>query len=414
MVSDFKKLVAARFLFTFGVEMQGVLLGWRMYELTHNTFYLAMIGLAEAIPALSLALYAGYLVDRSRPLNIFRWVIVGSALSGLVLWLSQTPELHVSDRAQIIALFAASFITGAARSFSQPSLYAILPRLVERKTLTRDLAMMTSAMQIARISGPGLGGLIFGATNMATTAGMVCIELVAAIAILISIKTKLEPPEPSATPGSIYQELFSGAKFVFGHPILFPALTIDMVSVLFGGVTGLLPVYAQDILKVGPKGLGALRAAPALGAALVSLWLTRTGLKKSAGAWLFAAITGFGICTLVFGISENFYLSVAALGLSGGFDSISVIVRSTAVQLSSPDSMRGRISAVNSIFIGSSNEIGEVESGLTARWFGTVPAVIFGGAMCLVTVAVCAVFSPALRKLDLGALETAGNEPKQA
>ena len=406
MLSDFKKLIAVRFLFTFAVEMQSVLLGWRMYELTHSTLYLAMIGLAEALPALGLALYAGYVVDRSRPLIVLRWVILGSAASGLVMWLCQLPASNLSDHYQVIALFVASFLTGAARSFSQPSLYAILPRIVERQFLSRELAWMTSAMQLARISGPGLGGLIFGMTDAATASAVVCFTLLAAIGFLSLMKTRLDPPERSATQGSKLHELLLGAKFVVRHPILFPALSLDMISVLFGGVTGLMPVYAKDILRAGKYGLGALRAAPAIGATVVSFMLAHsTWIRARAGVWLFLAIGGFGICMLIFGVSENFYLSLAVLGLSGAFDSVSVIVRSTAVQLSSPDALRGRISAVNSIFIGSSNELGEVESGLVAKWLGTVPSVLFGGAMCLVTVAIVAVLSPALRRLDLRKLE---------
>ncbi len=390
--------------------MQGVLLGWRMYELTGSTLYLAMIGLAEALPALSLAMYAGYVVDRSRPLIVFRWVILVSALSGLVMWLSQHPKAQIGDHNQIIALFAASFLTGAARSFSQPCMYAILPRIVERQFLSRELAWMTSAMQLARIAGPGLGGLIFEKTDAATSSGVVCLALLVAVGFLTTIKTRLDPPERAANAGSTMHELLSGAKFVLRHPILFPALSLDMVSVLFGGVTGVLPVYAKDILRCGKYGFGALRAASAIGATIVSFGLAKSGwIRSKAGTWLFVAIAGFGVCILVFGISEHYYLSLFALGMSGAFDAVSVIIRSTAVQLSSPDALRGRISAVNSIFIGSSNELGEVESGLAAKWIGTVPSVIFGGAMCLVTVVVVGILSPALRRLDIGKLESANS-----
>jgi hypothetical protein len=200
------------------------------------------------------------------------------------------------------------------------------------------------------------------------------------------------------------EEFFSGAKFVFGHPILLPALSLDMISVMFGGVTALLPIFAADILMVGPKGLGILRAGPAIGAAVMSLALTRMHLRERAGIWLFVAVTGFGISILIFGLSQNFVISLFALAMSGAFDSVSMVIRSAAVQLSSPDAMRGRISAVNSIFIGSSNEIGEFESGVAARIFGVVPAVILGGAICLVTVAAIAFFCPALRKMDLDKL----------
>jgi MFS family permease len=401
MLNDFKNLMAARFLFTFAVQMQAVVIGWRMYTLTHDPLFLGLIGLSEAIPAIGLALYAGYVVDRSRPLRIYKWVVVGSLVSGLILLVSQIPEMKLNDHTQIIALFLSSFLTGAARGFSQPAVFAIVPRLVPREALSRASAWMTTAMQIARISGPAIGGLVFGWMGMAITAGLVCIFLLLSQVALALIKTSPLPPQITKPRGSVKEELLSGALFVLRHPILLPALTLDMISVLFGGVTALLPIYASDILLIGPKGLGTLRAAPAIGAALTSLFLTKKDIGARAGPFLFSAVAGFGVCILVFALSRDFMLSLISLGLSGAFDSVSMVIRTTAVQLSSPDSMRGRISAVNSIFIGSSNEIGEFESGIAARLLGTVPSAVFGGVMCLLTVSTVAIFSPALRKMDL-------------
>jgi hypothetical protein len=223
------------------------------------------------------------------------------------------------------------------------------------------------------------------------------------------IKIDLPAPARLSTKMPIRDELLSGAKFVFKHPILLPALSLDMISVLFGGVTALLPIFANDILMVGPKGLGALRAAPAVGATLMSLYLARHNIGGRAGRWLFSAVAGFGVSILIFGLSRNFFLSMVALGLSGVFDSVSVVIRSSAVQLCSPDHMRGRISAVNSIFIGSSNELGEFESGIAAKILGTVPAVYFGGLMCLLTVMITAYLSPSLRLLDLQKLQDQKN-----
>jgi hypothetical protein len=222
--------------------------------------------------------------------------------------------------------------------------------------------------------------------------------------MMFLIRAKIPPPDSKGRHASIRDELLSGGRFVFKHPILLPALTLDMISVLFGGVTALLPIFANDILNVGPRGLGALRAAPAVGAALMGIYLSKRKTMRT-GGWLFSAVAGFGICILAFGLSRNFYLSLFVLAMSGLFDSISMVIRSAAVQLSSPNHMRGKISAVNSIFIGSSNEIGELESGIAARLLGTVPAVYFGGIVCLLTVGVTALLSPALRKLDLEKLE---------
>lgn len=407
MPSDFKKLMAARFLFTLAVQIQTIVLGWRMYTLTRDPLFLGLIGLVEAIPALGLALYAGYIVDRSRPLVVYHRVVAVSWLSGFILLVSQLPTVGASEQFQVVALFLSSFLTGAARAFSQPAVFSMVPRIIERKDLSRGSAWMASTHQIGSISGPALGGLFFGWLGVSFTAGIVCMVLLLSLGTLWLIKASPNPLGSSGKGESRKTALLSGAKFVFRHPILLPALSLDMISVLFGGVTALLPIYAAEILMVGPKGLGVLRAAPAVGAAVMSLGLTRWDIRQRAGPWLFAAVTGFGACILVFAVSRNYLLSLAALALSGAFDSVSMVVRMAAVQLSSPDSMRGRISAVNSIFIGSSNELGEFESGVVAHLFGAVPAAVLGGIVCLATVLTVALLSPRLRNLNLEELRIA-------
>jgi MFS family permease len=407
MPSDFKKLMAARFLFTLAVQIQTIVLGWRMYILTKDPLYLGLIGLAEAIPALGLALYAGYIVDRSRPMVVIRRVYVVSWLSGLILLVSQLPATGVSEHLQIAALFLSSFLTGAARAFSQPAMFSIVPRIIGRENLSRGSAWMASTHQIGSISGPALGGLFFGWLGVSVTAGMVCTILLLAMAALWWIQAAPNPQPSSGKGEGKKTQLLSGLRFVFRHPILLPALSLDMISVFFGGVTALLPIYAAEVLRVGPKGLGILRAAPAIGAAVISLCLTKWDIRVKAGTWLLSAVTGFGVCILVFALSRNYMLSLAALALSGAFDSVSMVVRMAAVQLSSPDSMRGRISAVNSIFIGSSNELGEFESGVVAHLIGAVPAAVFGGIVCLATVVTVAWLSPSLRKLNLEELRIA-------
>ncbi len=398
--SDFKKLLIARFLFTFALQMQAVVLGWRIYELMKDPLYLGLIGLAEAVPAIGLALCAGFLVDRARPLFVYRRVMYVSFLSGATVLAEHLFASHLPVETQASMLYGAAFLTGIARSFSQPAIFASVPRLVERSILMRATAMSSSAMQIARVTGPAFGGLIFGFAGAVTSSGIVCALLLIASFAMILIKKDVPPSAAGPETVSVKEELLSGLKFVFKHPILFPALSLDMISVLFGGVTALLPIFAEDILMVGPQGLGILRASPAIGATLMSLWLSRTNGMRT-GRWLLSSVAGFGICILIFGVSSNFYLSVTALAASGVFDSVSMVIRSSAVQLSSPDHMRGKISAVNSIFIGSSNEIGAVESGIAAKLLGTAPAVYFGGAMCLLTVGMISYFAPKLRKMDL-------------
>ena len=401
MNKDFSKLLSARFFFTFGVQMQSVVLGWRIYELLKDPLALGLIGLAEAVPAIGLSLYAGYLVDRARPLVMYRRVIYISILSGLLVLAEHLMEQQLSVTHQAAMLYSASFLTGLARAFAGPAIFASVPRIVPQNKLMRATATMSSAMQIARIAGPALGGLVFGFAGAVASSTLVCMVLAVAIWSMWRIQIQLEPLPPSKLHASVKDEFLSGLRFVFRHPILFPALSLDMVSVLFGGVTALLPIFASDILMIGPKGLGVLRAAPAVGAALMAFYLSRRDLRGTSGGWLLASITGFGICILVFGLSQSFALSAAALFFSGVCDSVNMVIRSTAVQMLSPEHMRGKISAVNSIFIGSSNEIGELESGIAAKIMGTVPAVVFGGVMCLLTVAVIGAFSPKLRRLDL-------------
>ena len=400
MPSDFKKLMTARFFFTFAVQMQAIVLGWRMYELTKDALYLGFIGLAEAVPALGLALFAGYIVDRSRPLVVYRRLVYVSILSGVLMLLSQLPYFNLSVSTQVILLFASSFLTGCGRAFSQPSMYSIVPKIIPRALLPQSSAWMSSAMQTARMAGPAVGGLFYGVLGGSGTAFIVCSCLTVTSIVLYMME--FNPPANIPEKGkSIQEDLLSGARFVFKHPILFPAMTLDMVSVLFGGVTALLPVFAAEILFVGPQGLGILRAGPAIGAFIMSAWFIKSGVSKKAGVKLFWAVAGFGVCILVFSLSKNYELSLFALIGCGMFDSVSMIIRTSAVQLASPDHMRGRIAAVNSIFIGSSNELGEFESGLAAKFLGTMPAAVFGGVMCILSVGVVALFSPTLRKLDL-------------
>lgn len=401
MPLDFRKLLTARFLFTFAVQMQAVVLGWRIYELLQDPLALGFIGLTEAIPAIGLALYAGYIVDRTRPLLAYRRVMYVSLISGGIVLLEHLFDASLPLNAQVGMLYGASFLTGVARSFSGPAIFAAVPRMVERKQLTKAVAMQSTAMQVARVAGPASGGIVFGYFGAVVSSSIVCLLLICASTAMLLIKKEISAPEKTDHHKSISEELFSGARFVFSHPILLPALSLDMISVLFGGVTALLPIFAKEILMIGPKGLGALRAAPAVGAAITGFYLSRTRMRGNEGRSLLIAVAGFGICILIFGMSRNYVLSLVALALSGAFDSVSMIVRSSAVQLSSPDHMRGKISAVNSIFIGSSNEIGEFESGIAAKILGTVPAVYFGGIICLVTVGIVSLVSPTLRKMDL-------------
>jgi MFS family permease len=404
MPSDFKKLMSARFFFTLGVQMQAIVLGWTMYDLTKDALYLGLIGLMEAIPALSLALFAGHIVDRNCPKIIYQRVLLISLTSALLLLFTQYFNDTWELKTKMVLLFSSSFLTGCARAFSQPSIFALVPKLIPKNLLSISSTWMTSAMQTARMTGPALGGIAYGFFGAISTNVIICLCLLCAALSLKFIYFKSSNSSKKSDL-KIKDELLSGAKFVFTHPLLLPAMTLDMVSVFFGGVTALLPIYAAEILHVGPQGLGILRASPAIGAFFMSTLLLKTDLKTKSGSKFLWAVTGFGASILVFALSKSFLLSLFALALSGAFDSVSMVIRTTLVQLLSPDEMRGRISAVNSMFIGSSNELGEFESGLAVKFLGLVPAAVFGGIMCLTTVGIVAFVSPALRKLDLVNLE---------
>lgn len=371
-------------------------MGWQMYDLTKDPLQLGLIGLTAAIPALSLALFAGWLVDRFNPIRFYQCTIILSGISMLISW-------HATDA---MHLYLAAFTTGLARSFTGPSVNAVVPRIVTREELKRGSAWTTTAFKSATVIGPGVAGVLLAIRGY-DYPYMLAIGALVGASISVILTKYRHVPAPvarkveSGVKETFFQELLVGSRYVFSHPLLLAALSLDMFAVLFGGVTALLPIYAAEILHEGPRGLGLLRAAPAAGAIFMSVYLIRKPITGNAGRKLMYSVLGFGFCILVFGVSRDLYLSMMALALSGAFDSVSMVVRGAIVQLCSPEHMRGRIAAVNSIFIGSSNEIGEFESGLAASYMGTVPSVIFGGSMTLLTVVMVFWKAKGLRNLDL-------------
>jgi MFS family permease len=396
MNPHFFRATSARFLFSLAVQCQAVLMGWQMYELTHDPLKLGLIGLTEALPALSLALFSGYLVDRFNPLILYRSVVGVSFLSVLLSWNATAPK----------QLFLAALLTGIARSFSGPSMGAIIPRLVSREEIKRVAAYTAFSFQFAGVIGPGLAGILLGIHGYRYPYLLSVAGLILASLMLLKVEYKHVPVrhEPGSRP-KFTTELLSGMHYVFRHPLLLSSMSLDMFAVLFGGVTAILPVFAAEVLFVGPTGLGWLRAAPAFGAMFMGLALIRRPVSENAGKALLLSVLGFGLCILVFGFSRIYLVSWLALAMSGALDSVSMVVRNSILQLCSPEAMRGRISAVSSIFIGSSNEIGGFESGAAAKLMGTVPSVLFGGTMTLITVAVTLFRCPQLWKLDLTRLE---------
>lgn len=383
---EFRSYIGIRLSITFAYQIQAVIIGWHMYLLTHNTFTLGLIGLAEALPAMSIALFAGHFADHSDKKKMMMKVMAGMFVSSFVLLLFTNPGISqkVSLSWQIGVLFTMIFCNGMCRGFYSPAAFSLLGTLVPRTYYANSSTWNSSAYQVSTVLGPACGGLVLGFFGITAAFGMVVISQLMAMVFLSRIANRPPVKVPAGERIPILESLAQGIRFVFSSKMMVGALSLDLFSVFFGGAIALLPVYASDILHVGAMGLGYLRAAPAVGSliAMVAM-LYRTPVNK---AWknLLLGVTGFGLATLLFAVSTNFYLSLFALFLTGTFDSISVIVRSTILQVLTPDHMRGRVSAVNTMFISSSNEIGGFESGTAARLIGTVPSVVFGGLMVLV------------------------------
>jgi MFS family permease len=370
-------------------QMLMVALGWQMYDLTHSAWNLGLVGLFQFVPALALALVAGHVADRHDRRHIVSLALTLQLLAALLLLLA-THE-HWLSRDLILGV---SLLLGVARSFQMTAQQALTPLLVPAAILARAMAFSSSGMQAAIIGGPALGGFLYAAGAGVVYAA--CAGLFVLAAALVWSARYDHKPVPRA-PVTL-DTLLAGVRFIRAKPVVLGAISLDLFAVLLGGAVALLPIYARDILHAGPEGLGLLRGAPAVGALLMSLVLARWTITRRAGAILFACVAIFGATTIVFGLSAWFWLSMAALFVNGAADMVSVVVRQTLVQLDTPDEMRGRVSAVNSIFIGASNQLGEFESGATAALFGPVGAVVAGGVGTLVVVGLWMRWFPELRR----------------
>ncbi len=387
----FVRFWLARTLSTAAFQIVAVVVGWQIFTLTGSTLQLGLIGLAQFIPMLLLTIPAGHVADRYDRRTVVRSCQAVEALAAVALALGSWQGWLGAH-----GIFAAVAVIGAARTFESPTVSALLPGVVPAEALPSAFALSASAIQTATIIGPALGGALYIAGPPLAYA---VIAGVFALASLLVGGLRLERAPPRREPPSL-ASLLSGFTYIRDHAIVLGAISLDLFAVLLGGATALLPVYARDILHTTPVGLGVLRAAPAVGALLTSVALARHPLTRRAGAKMFLAVGLFGLATVAFGLSTSFPLSLLALAVLGAADVLSMVVRSSLVQLQTPDAMRGRVSAVNSMFVGTSNQLGEFESGLTASLFGTVPAVVLGG---LGTVAVALLWSrlfPALRKVD--------------
>jgi len=402
-VRDFRLFISYRFFITIAFQMQGLIVGWQMYELTRDPLALGLIGLAEALPFISVALYSGHVADRYNRQRIIAWFSVLFLFGTFLLFAFSYKELMAYLSLGVFPIYLVVALTGVVRAFLYPSTIALMAQLVPRHLYTNSSTWNSTVWHIAAISGPALGGLIYGFFGIQVAYVVVAVFVMIALLMLFFVNRYQNPEIVLAE--TITQRLKSGLRFVFRNQILLGTMSLDMFAVLFGGAVAMLPIFAAEILFVGPQGLGILRAAPMVGAVMMSLILAYRPPAAHAGRWLFIAVAGFGASIICFALSKNFYLSLFLLFLSGVFDNVSVIIRATTLQLLTPDEMRGRVASVNSIFIGSSNEIGSFESGLAARIMGLIPSVIFGGSMTLVVVGIIARKAPLLRKLNLRALK---------
>ncbi|MDB5592017.1 MFS transporter [Enterovirga sp.] len=388
---DFGRFFTARFLSGSALQMQNVAVGWLVYDLTGSALALGLAGLAAFLPAIGLALVAGHVADRFDRRKVLTAAYAGNAAAacGLVL-------CALAGERSIWLIYALIVVAGSSRAFGNPASQALLPNLVARPLLGRAITLAATSWQSATVLGPAAGGLlyvfgpqvVFGTAAAFFTAASLCVA------------TLRHRPAPSESRAMSWTSILAGIGFIRSRPVLLGAVSLDLFAVLLGGATALLPIYAQTILHTGPVGLGLLRSMPGAGAVMMSVFLATRPLERRTGRVLFAAIVAFGLATIGFGLSENIALSMAALFVAGAADTVNVVVRQTLVQAETPDEMRGRVAAVNTVFIGASNELGEFESGVLAAWLGAVPAVVIGGAGTIVVAALWIRLFPELWRRD--------------
>jgi MFS family permease len=390
---SFRNFQVARLLTIVASEMQSVAVGWQIYAITHRPLDLGLAGLAQFLPSLLLFLVTGATADR-RP----RQKIVFACLLGFSLCSAALLTLELRGVGGVAAIYCVLVVLGVVRAFHAPTAQALMPQLVPAEEFPRAVAWNSSLFQTATIAGPALGGLIYALTGgaRAVYASSAAACLVAAALMTFVHPAVAQRPRGAATLDGI----LDGFHFVWRNKLVLGAISLDLFAVLLGGAVALLPVYAREILHAGPIGLGLLRSAPGVGAVMTALFVAHRPLRRRVGRLMMAAVASFGVFTIVFGLSHNLWLSMAALFLTGASDAVSVIVRGTMVQISTPDAMRGRVSAVNMLFIGTSNEFGQFESGITAQWLGTVPAVVLGGVGTLLVIALWTRLFPRLGRVD--------------
>jgi MFS family permease len=398
-IKNFRRFVTARFLLVFAIQMQSVIVGWQIYQLTHDALSLGLIGLSEAIPFLCVSLYAGYVADIVNRKKIILITNLVYFICAIMLLLISTFLSKVLFIYGVLPIYFIIFITGLTRAFLTPAQVAFIAQLVPRDLFGNAATFNSMAWHVAEVTGPAIGGLIYGffGIGYAYTA----VIIISAFGFLFFTMVEKKPLPVRDSQESILQSLSAGLKFVFKNQVILSAISLDMFAVFFGGVVCILPIFADQILHTGAKGLGFLRAAPALGAIIMSIVQAHWPPFKRAGRNLLICVFCFGISIIIFAFTRNFLIAILILIIGGMFDDVSVIIRATIIQLFTPDEMRGRVASVNGIFLGSSNELGSFESGVAAKLMGLIPSIIFGGSMTLAVVAAVYRLAPKLRKLKL-------------
>lgn len=391
----FPKLLAYRIQMVLSYQMMMVAVGWHVYELTHDPLALGLIGLAEVVPYMASALFAGHAVDHyfSRRGFAMLAALFLALNAGCLVLITQLALPHLQ-----YWIYAMVAMTGFARALIAPSYNSLFALIIPRHAYAKAAGIGSSMFQTGLIVGPAIGGLLIAYASKSAAYGLAALLALGAALAMGFVPVK-EQRNTDQRP--VFASIAEGLRFVRGNQVVLSAQLLDMFAVLFGGVVAMLPAFVHDIYHMGPEGLGILRAAPAVGAILSGLMLAKHPINQHSGRWLLLAVAGFGVSMIAFGLSQHFWLAVAVLGVSGALDGVSVVLRQTILQLSTPDHMRGRVSAINGIFIGSSNELGAVESGVAAKLLGLVPSVVFGGVMTLVVVGVMAVKAPQLRRLHI-------------
>jgi MFS family permease len=381
----------ARLASTMGYQMLALTIGWQIYELTNSAFDLGLIGLIQFVPAVVLTLLIGHAADRYDRRLIVRTAQGTYALAAVMITVATFMGILGRE-----LLFAAVFMIGCARAFEMPTAHALAPTLVPPGMISRAVAAWTSANQTAVICGPALGGLLYALSPVSV--GIVCLAFFACSIMLVTL-VRAQGPAPAREPPT-FASVFAGFEYIRTRRRLLGVITLDLVVVILGGATALLPIYARDILAVGPIGLGLLRSAPAVGALITAIVLSRHPVERHIGRKMFAVVGIFGVTTIVFGLSSWFPLSLLSLAVLGASDAVSVVMRFSLVQIETPDEKRGRVSAINYLFVGSSNTLGEFESGLVAAWLGAVPSVVIGGLGSLLVAGIWMLLFPDLRRID--------------